>query len=409
MNQESERSVTLGVSSRSLAGGSPRRLWLDRGRWVLEVVRHVNIGHDLVRPTTECLSGNRLINSYFKSNPDHEPLARSASKLMQMNTGDGARSYSAVGAEWVSNSIPPGAVDGLLDPERGERAERGPNLETQIAELSMRVTALVALQEGLLVRLARLEARVLEGAGAESGGGLRRNSESGRQGWQTRARAESAEALERAAPASEPAPARLEPAARDAQPEAPVSQTPAAVAPASLTPAARSAAAPLERRARPRAEIELPPVSELGKCIALLVGNGIAVEGAEALLLSPELGCYAAVIEDESGEQLGLIVMDLRATVFLGGSLMMQPSEQLEQQFSAASPEQDSIAASAEICNALSSAINAVQTRYHVRAGELQKLNLERHAWIGSVVTRRDLSDSFGGCVSVLAMPGSIE
>jgi len=380
---------------------------------VLEVVRHVNIGHDLVRPTTECLSGNRLINSYFKSNPDHEPLARGASKLMQMNTGDGARSYSAVGSEWVSNSIPPGALDGPLDPERAERGERGPNVETQIAELSMRVTALVALQEGLLVRLARLEARVLDGAGAESGGGLRRQGESGgargNAGWQTRARAESAAALERAAPASEPAPARPEPAADAAEPEAPVSPTPAAATPAALAPAARSGAEPLERRARPRAEIELPPVAELGKCIALLVGSSISVEGAEALLLTPELGCYAAVIEDESGEQLGLIVMDLRATVFLGGSLMMQPSEQLEQQFAAASPEQDSIAASAEICNALSSAINAVQTRYHVRAGQLQKLDLERHAWIGSAVTRRDLTDSFGGCVSVLAMPGSIE
>src|SRR5438132_11751808 len=102
MNRGAERPVTSGVSSRSLSGGSPRRLWLDHGKWVLEVVRHVNIGHDLVRPTTECLSGHRLINSYFKSNPDQEPLARGALKLMQMSSGDGSRSYNAIGAEWVS-------------------------------------------------------------------------------------------------------------------------------------------------------------------------------------------------------------------------------------------------------------------------------------------------------------------
>jgi len=368
---------------------------------VLEVVRHVNIGHDLVRPTTECLSGNRLINSYFKSNPEHEPLARGALKLMQVSSGNGSRSYSAVGAEWVSSSIPPGAPDGSFDPgERGERGERGPNLETQLAELHMRVTALMALQEGLLARLARLETRVLEGGGSENGSALPAGA-----GRHTPARAESAAALDRAAPPSEPAAAV---AAAPSESRAPVPKPPAPTAPVSAAPAARPAPEPVAQRARPRAEIELPPVSELGKCIALLVGNGVSVEGSEALVLTPELeSYYAAVIEDESGEQLGLIVMDLRATVFLGGTLMMQPSEQLEQQFAAAKPEQDSIAASAEICNALTGAINAVQTRYHVRAGELEKLKPERHDWTSSVVMRRDLADSFGGSVSVLAMPGS--
>jgi hypothetical protein len=166
------------------------------------------------------------------------------------------------------------------------------------------------------------------------------------------------------------------------------------------------AAAPVEQRGRPKVALELPPLAELGKCIALLVGNGMSVDGAEPLLISPELkSCYAAKIEDDSGEQLGLILMDLRATVFLGGSLMMQPSEQLEQQFAAAVPEQDSIAASAEICNALAGAINAAQSRYHVRASELEKFNLARHAWASGAVPRRDLADSFGGRVAVLASP----
>src|SRR5689334_6975856 len=114
---------------------------------MLEVVRHVNIGHDLVRPTTECLTGNRMIGSYFKSNPDQEALGRAALKLMQAST-DGPRSYSAVGAEWVSSSLPPAGLDG--------EDEEGPNLQTQLDALNMRITALVALQEGLLVRLARL-------------------------------------------------------------------------------------------------------------------------------------------------------------------------------------------------------------------------------------------------------------
>jgi hypothetical protein len=170
----------------------------------------------------------------------------------------------------------------------------------------------------------------------------------------------------------------------------------------------RASAEPVDQRARPKAELELPPIAELSKCIALLVGNGVNVEAAEPLAVGPGLrDCYAALVEDESGEALGLIVMDLRATVFLGGSLMMQPVEQLEQQFAAASPEPDSIAASAEICNALSGALNAAQDRYHVRTCPLERLDLARHPWLSSVATRRDLGDSFGGRVSVLSMPGA--
>lgn len=354
---------------------------------MLEVVRHVNIGHDLVRPTTECLTGNRMISSYFKSNPDQEVLGRGALKLMQMASTDGPRSYSAVGAEWVSGSLPPAGPD----TDDGD----GPNLQTQMDALNMRVTALVALQEGLLVRLARLEARIAEGNFADNGA---------RRTGVHQAAAREVAPTPAAAP-SEPAPPIGEAAADPAESEAESdSAAPAAAAPAPV----RASPEPVDQRARPKAELGLPPVAELGKCIALLVGNGVSVEAAEPLAVGPDLqNCYAALIEDESGEALGLILMDLRATVFLGGSLMMQPTEQLEQQFAAATPEQDSIAASAEICNALSGAINAAQERYHVRTCPLEKLDLAQHPWATEVATRRDLGDSFGGRVAVLSMPGA--
>ncbi len=391
------------VSFRSLNGGTPRRLWLDRGKWMLEVVRHVNIGHDLVRPTTECLTGNRMIGSYFKSNPDQEALGRGALKLMQMTSGDGPRSYSAVGAEWVSSSLPPGALDG--------EDEDGPNLQTQLDALNMRITALVALQEGLLVRLARLEARITEGSTGNNG--------ARRTGVRAALALEAAAVRETPAGPSGPAApigeAAAEPLESEAESEAEdeaeseaedgaASSEPAPPEPAPV----RASPEPVDQRARPKAELALPPVAELSKCIALLVGNGVNVEAAAPLAVGPDLqNCYSALIEDESGEPLGLILMDLRATVFLGGSLMMQPTEQLEQQFAAANPEQDSIAASAEICNALCAALNAAQDRYHVRTCPLEKLDLARHLWATHVETRRDLADSFGGRVAVLSMPGA--
>lgn len=376
------------VVSRSLSGGSPRRLWQERGQWMLEVVRHVNIGNDLVRPTTECLSGNRLISSYFKSNPDHEPLGRMALKLMQSQGGDG-RSYSAVGSEWVSSSLPPGR----LAAEAGGH-DPAADAEAQLATLRQRVKVLVRVQETLLRRLARLELRALDLNVLDNPGlPAAPAAAGGNQVAEAGARLTGAEAAA-AAVAAELAPSIAHvPAAMPAEPGSPPRRSQAPIA--------------LDARARPLAALELPAVAELCKCIALLVGSGLTVEEAEPLSASALESAFAAGIETDSGEQVGLIVMDLRATVFLGGSLMMQPPEQLEQQFASASPEPDSIAASAEICNALSAAVNAGQSRYHVRATALAQLEPARYDWLPEVSTRRDLEDSLGGRTTLLARPGA--
>lgn len=350
---------------------------------MLEVVRHVNIGHDLVRPTTECLSGNRLITSYFKSNPDQEPLGRMALKLMQSQGGDG-RSYSAVGSEWVSSSLPPGRRDGDAGLEPALAAEE------QLATLRQRVKTLMRQQESLLLRLARLELRALDLAD------------------------EAVEPPAALSPGAAPAALAAQPAGAEAAAAAIATELAPSIehvpASALIEPAPpRTSQAPiaLDARARPLAALELPAVAELCKCIALLVGSGASVGEAEPLQESALDGAFAAAIETDSGEQVGLIVMDLRATVFLGGSLMMQPPEQLEQQFASASPEPDSIAASAEICNALSAAVNAGQSRYHVRATTLTRLEPAHYDWLPAVVTRRDLRDSFGGRTTLLARPGA--
>ncbi|MEY4550032.1 MAG: hypothetical protein RL685_6227 [Pseudomonadota bacterium] len=363
---------------------------------MLEVVRHVNIGHDLVRPTTECLSGSRLITSYFKSNPDHEPLGRRALELIKRQAGDGL-SYSVVGTEWVSASIPPGRLESY-----GGALDSAPDVEGQIANLRQRVKTMIRHQERLLHRLARLETRTRAGGDLDHPEALGEHipAELGEHG----AAAEVSPVAAGEAAAAEAAEARWAEPERAADQVAPAS---AASAAPRLSQAAPGAHIALDARARPLTALELPPVAELCKCIALLVGNGSTLEEGEPLLAA-ELGqSFAVGIETEAGEQVGLVVMDLRATVFLGGSLMMQPIEQLEQQFRSATPEPDSIAASAEICNALCAAVNAAQSRYHVRATPLAPLELARHDWLVDVVTRRDLRDSFGGRTALLARPGA--
>ena len=85
----------MDVSSSALGGGSPRRLFLHAGKWVLEVVRHVNLGHDLIRPTTQRLTGQRAITSYFKQNPDKASLGKATLRLIANELVGETRSYIA--------------------------------------------------------------------------------------------------------------------------------------------------------------------------------------------------------------------------------------------------------------------------------------------------------------------------
>jgi hypothetical protein len=105
--------VLLIVPSSVLSGGSPRRLFLHAGKWILEVVRHVNLGQDLIRPTTQRLTGQRAIASYFKNNPDKAQLAKATQRLMQSGHEGEAFSYTVEGVDWVANSTPPPRGDRL--------------------------------------------------------------------------------------------------------------------------------------------------------------------------------------------------------------------------------------------------------------------------------------------------------
>jgi hypothetical protein len=96
--------------------------------------------------------------------------------------------------------------------------------------------------------------------------------------------------------------------------------------------------------------------------------------------------------------------MDLKATVYLGGMLMMLPKAEMDLQLKTASPAPDAIAASSEICNALSGAINGAQSQ-HVRMGPLDKFEFKSWSWVTEPAHRRDLEDSLGGRTVVFSRP----
>jgi hypothetical protein len=156
--------------------------------------------------------------------------------------------------------------------------------------------------------------------------------------------------------------------------------------------------------------LTLPPIHELAKCVALLIGGDVsAKEGVPPLAVNrTTANCYAAPILDDNDQCVGMILMDLKATVYLGGTLMMLPRSELDQQLRSFTPGEDSIAASAEICNALSGAINGFQNQ-HVRVGGLEKFELEGWRWATKPADRRDLEDSFGGRTALFTRPPPVQ
>ena len=376
----------------------------------------MNVGQDVIRPTTERLTGHRVIASYFDSNPDKEPLGRATLRLIQTEPSASARSYSAVGSEWIINSTPPPRPEA----EHDERARAAaPTLETQLGALKAQVVLLTAVQEGLLVRLARLEAKF--GADGERSGGDRRTGERRRSGGASFEAAEQFEDSSRAgrrerAPEerqdadAEPreegraqpqrAAARGEPVGAEPATSEPDEENLSEDEPASeAEPGSDStdAIADEPEEALPTPDLVLPPVVDLARCMALLIGGDVsAVEAEPFAITRATKDCYCSAILNDADEVVGMILMDLRATVFLGGTLMMLPRGELEQQLKRVSPGEDSVAASAEVCNALSGSMNDAQNT-HIRTGALEKFEHRAWDWIANPAERRDLQDSFGG------------
>ena len=391
--------VYIDVRSSSLSGGSPRRLYHHAGKWVLEVVRHVNVGQDLIRPTLQRFTGHRAIASYFKSNPDKALLGKATQRLLQLEFAGETKSFNVEGSEWIQNSmLPPrgGALDSLVP------GAELPTLEMDVSDLKAQVVVLTAVQEGLLMRLARLEGRIakgwVDGAPASASSGAVRAARGAAHKPAPAARRDSIPEPEE----EESLPESLEPSEEPlAPPSFEEDAAPEMAAPEPVpAPAVEAPAAPT------RALLALPSVNELAKCVALLIGGDVSAREAagELPVNRTTRDCYAAALLDDSEQSVGMILMDLKAAVFLGGTLMMLPKSELESQLRALTPGEDSIAASAEICNALAGAINGAQDQ-HVRVGALGKFEFKTWSWVAQPADRRDLEDSFGGRTVVFSRP----
>ncbi|MEY4548914.1 MAG: hypothetical protein RL685_5109 [Pseudomonadota bacterium] len=373
---------------------------------MLEVVRHVNIGSDLVRPTTERICGRRSVVAYFKHNPESGRLASGALKLLE-SEGQGQRIYSALGEEWVPSSAPP-----PRDPGGYSDFPPAPGVQYQLIQLEAQLLGLSAVQQGLVARLERLEERLaVRASQAREPSSVERARAAALAPGANHPREPALLAAPRSGGAQGESPRGEGSLGGPAAGAAAASSHGAAAAPHGgvasphgAAAAPHGAASPAHSPAKEVLEgLRIPPLGELAKCIALLIGNNVSAEEASPFTINKMTrDCYAAPLQDDRGEHVGLIVMDMKATIYLGGTLMMLPQSQLEQQVKLAAPEEDSIAASAEVCNALAGPINACQPHRHVRVGAFEKFEFKSFSWTSEPALRCDLADSFGGRIAIL-------
>lgn len=367
------------MSGDLLGGGTPKRLVQRQGRWVLEVVRQVAIDRSVYRPHTQQLEGPDVILRYLKRSPQFKGLAAGAVQLLsEPSSGPGC--FDAVNGEWVPSVLAPSYIE-QLKLQRKRAAQR--TIRMQLLDLQAECLRLRHAHAAVLDRVSQLE----EQLGRSPSEVLTRRSKSSAPAA-TRTRSASADSDIEAEPESETgiSDAAEQPGPAPADP------------PTSPEPAAESAQATAPRTAL---QISLPPVSDYVRCIEQLIGGDVSAKEVDDQINFAINELYISTLVDDEGHEAGAILMDIRATVFLGGTLLMVPEDELSEQVANNKPSEDSVAASSEVCSALSGSLNNVDGNPHLRSNFMIALDIAKHAWLESPKSLTYLADSFGGRVIV--------
>lgn len=340
-----------------LSGGIPKRLLAKDGKWSLEIVRQVAVERNVYRPHTQRLDGADVILGYLRRTAQFSALAHGAAELL----GDPvleSRSYEVVNGEWVMSVLAPSYIDEL---KRQHRAAAQRSQHVQLLEVRAECVRLRHANAKLSGRMDDLEGQLKQLAALVE---------------ELKAR----EPVVIHAPLAAPVPEKqLEPVAAQVQEE------------------------PADPEAAELPKLRLPRAQEFIRCIEQLIGSDVtARESASPLDVTGGGKFYVSQLIDDSDRLVGGIIMDLQATVFLGGTLLMVPEAELNSQVRSRAPSEDSVAASSEVCNALSGSLNNVPDNAHVRTKYLEVLNLAELPWLKKPRVQMTLEDSFGGQVLVV-------
>jgi hypothetical protein len=338
-----------------LSGGIPKRLLVQDGKWALEVVRQVAVERNVYRPHTQRIEGSDVILNYLRRAPQFSALAQGACELLN-HPGVDSRSYEVVNGEWVQSMLAPSYIDEL---KRQHRAAARRSQHVQLLEIRAECVRLRHANTHLSAQLSELQAQVKQLTSTVEELKLRQPV-----------------VLQTVSPVEEN---------QAPEPQAPVS---ASVA---------------EEAAEELPQLRMAKSFDFIRCIEQLIGSGVTAQEVEGSFNADGVDkMYIAQLVDDHERLIGGIIMDLRATVFLGGTLLMVPEEELDTQVRNQAPSEDSMAASSEVCNALAASLNNVPENAQVRTKYLEVFHASEHTWVRRARVQMHLEDSFGGHVYVV-------
>jgi len=305
------------------------------------------VDRDLYRPKRRDIHGAEAIFAHLKRNVPDAQLREATIQLLKTRRDDDA-TFDWVDGEWVP--------DHVASRMRLDEAE-GPHAGSILSEIRAELLLLRASHRTLKERVRDVQRRI-----------------------------------EEAMPSSPPAEENVEEGQGIDSPPA----ESAPVADALSAPAAPSAA-PLDESV-PR--LTLPTKNAIQTSIKQLLGRELALDHTTEVPAPPKTILAEARMSwllDESGRELGAILVSARAIAEIGGALLGFPAATIDEHANAGIVSEDSLAAMNEICNSLVAAVKRASSDIHVRAEPLGPVVTERLTWLHKATKSCELSTPSGG------------
>ncbi len=410
----------------------PNRLWRDRAGWVLEVTGLKSSDGQVFSPETTLVSGAVAILSKLR-NLGSRKLALGAEAIFR-STDHQNSTYRARGEAWMPMGQSPSFVNAS-----GERARQlgGADLSgcgpcphaASIAELQVEFMLLRQSQVSLQKKVARLERqRALSETNQKTFGHSSWPNQQVRPATDSepeKARAGHAAAAAKSdATVVQPTPTGS-PVAHPARAE----QTPAdnGVVSTEATAAAdharvdthqgEAAAAhildgreaskgnseemsgALDAPPIPEVPLVLPQAKEIGERLGALLGERVALHPTE-----PGKMAYVCELRNDGDATVGAMALNANAITRWGGTLLMLPTPEIQQQLQDGVPSESCVEATAEICNVLSAEFNTMPENCHSKVGALTEVEEMKHDWLRLARTHAAMTDEDGGVIILYAL-----
>jgi hypothetical protein len=357
----------MSLSTDVLSRATPTRLICRGGRWVLELTRLEAVDRDVFQPRLTRLEGTDSILAALRRSDDGQHLVTGAAQIMRSPRVDEDRAFEVSEGDWIPSA------DSTLPTRREQQAESDA-VDTGLVLAEVRAELAV-----LRASHARLRDRVIALEAAQSGA-AQPNARPPR-GSRARRRSEPPPALSPGEAATEPlgdhpgfAATQASPglAAGSGLPQLPIA------APVQPAPAHQSFEQLAKAMAgeQPLPVLALPTLASLGECLTLLMGTVPTLERATAAPLASLENPHACKLLDDDGRERGAIIWDLRAAVLLGAALLALPEDEALKQVRENEPSEDTLLAVSEICNNLTSPLNAIAGNQHVRSTALTRFDV---------------------------------